>query len=198
MEFLRIVTEEEVLGTLLQIEYRTRDLKSQTAPSLHPIIERPNFESPAENAARAHVLWTFRAVLLRYLPPPDRVVWWAARLGEDEFRRLFVIREKDWEVFSARTFRLSVTAERFHGQEAGDPTRRQGIQALVQAARSDALDTRLILYAGTKDGPFTILDGNHRATALYIAHFLEERGHPFRPLTVFVGLSPLRITWQAA
>jgi hypothetical protein len=47
----------------------------------------------------------------------------------------------------------------------------------------------LILLASSREGPFTILEGNHTAVALYYRHFVDHPEIRWRACTSYVGIS---------
>jgi hypothetical protein len=148
---------------------------------LAALVSRPDFSNVNQNAARRRFLFSVRWPLLAQLPDP--LQWHIATMEQGDLEKLRLIRNCGWddkapdnmlgEVRFPMNFDLS-------GQEK--------ITAILQKVTAPDFDKTLVLVTQTTDGPFTILDGNHRATAMMVA----KRSGKFTEVNVkaFVGVSP--------
>ena len=66
----------------------------------------------------------------------------------------------------------------------------EGLRKFRESAGDKNHNLTLILIAPIKEGPFTILEGNHAAVGLYFRHFVDHPELPYPPHTSYVGISP--------
>jgi hypothetical protein len=174
-------TDDEVYCQFLRNE-RDRLRGDPKEGQLAALVSRPDFNDINQNAARRRFLFSVRWPLLAQLPDP--LQWHSATMEQGDLEKLRLIRNCGWddrapdnilgEVRFPMNFDLS-------GQEK--------ITAILQKiTTAPDFDKTLVLVAQTTDGPFTILDGNHRATAMMVA----ERSGKFTEVNVkaYVGVSP--------
>jgi hypothetical protein len=122
-------------------------------------------------------------------PLPADAKWYSAELERQDIRQLFIISSDDWTEISAGTFLVervlqSVNAGNF--QKADSARISKKITDKIGYLKSGGpCNSHLILVSSNSSGPFTLIEGNHRA----VAHF--ERG-TLVGLKVYLGVS-LRI-----
>jgi hypothetical protein len=94
---------------------------------------------------------------------PREAEWHDAEIEALDVAKLFLISVVDFGPFSRNTWSLDVTAQNY---SAGfyDPDHSVRFDKLLK--RSTPFDTRLVVVSDTWSGPFTIIDGNHRAVLL--------------------------------
>lgn len=137
------------------------------------LIDRPNVQNPAENAIRRLILGSWRDLLLNRIPADTN--WFRVQyLRETHLPQLFVIGSDDWrdpgdhnellKVGQRRNTRLALSPEDWHAP---------------------------LLWGHTKDGPFTILEGNNR-----LVNYAGEAARPPMEIVCFVGLSPSACVWH--
>jgi hypothetical protein len=139
------------------------------------LIDSPDLSNAAQNAERAELLYRDRGVILKEVPTEVDYVW--VLVEEADLEKLFILPSREWYLDTGGGFRLVDTpANLAAGREFRWGSYRQPINHL---ATVDALAPKLIRYdAGTTeevviliatnwDGPYTIIDGSHRAAALY-------------------------------
>lgn len=114
---------------------------------------------------------------------PEHVCWVSAWVEEIDIPRLYVIGSSDWkEVFG--TYRLSEIGAKVLTSEDDrhrHSSRIIGIGAAYATGR-EFEPVAMVSYSG--EGPFVVIDGNHRAVALYRIGLLVGR-------EVYLGLHPL-------
>jgi hypothetical protein len=147
-----------------------------------------NFKDPAENLARTELLFRHRGIILRELPYEMQ-----PELVEIEAADLYIVFTYDWYLDTGRTFRLIDTAANLAaGRGFLGPPGPQPIEHLSKVnsltpglASYDAVTTDevLILIAANSAGPLTIIDGTHRAAALYRNH-LTAPNIPWRGILI--------------
>ncbi|MCI0483727.1 MAG: hypothetical protein L0Y78_03990 [candidate division NC10 bacterium] len=164
------------------------------------VIQRPVLTSVRENRLRRQVLRFHRRDLWGALS--HRTEWWRAVIPPQEFRRLRVINYPTWTLLSRDTGRLSTAATVIaRGTVPARATGRWAHEA--RAVITNVLQIRdrlpeveihnqLILMGRPTGRLWTILEGNKRATALYIGHFLAKTA-PLPPaIRVLIGLTEER------
>ncbi len=174
------VTVHEVFATFCRSE-RDRitrfldDLKARgtlsasEADALRTAVERPDREDPRLRHLRMRAVYLVRAPLLGEIPPDT--LWYAvSHLEREHLGELRVIGRCGWDKPSHRNELEAVVACGAVGAEPVHP---------------ETWDRRLILWAHSRRGPYTILEGNHRLVALRSASPV-----PSLRVTVLVGLSP--------
>jgi hypothetical protein len=151
---------------------------SELGEDLVALIDHPNLDSPAENFFRIRLLYARRAPVLGEIPPDT--VWHSVRSVRlaDHLDELRVMRVSDW----------------IHSDLApADDRRLARIAAWRQKPLTDRPETwhPPVLWGHSKDGPFTIIEGNNRLTAL-----ASQEPESTFPIPAFVGLSALPCVWH--
>jgi hypothetical protein len=100
---------------------------------------------------------------------PRDAEWHDCEIEALDIPKLFLISVGDFGPFSRHTWSLEVTAKNYaSGFFDSDHIAR--FEKLVK--RQPPFDTRLVLVSDTLDGPYTIIDGNHRAVLLLVSNRL--------------------------
>jgi hypothetical protein len=155
-------------------------LPAGIAAANYELIWNPDFSSPEQNAARLTLLNLYRnrAPIISCLPcEPDAKL---VDIAPDELQDLYLVPSSDWYTHTGGTFRL-IDAPANIGLD-----RRPKIEALKrQLVDYDATTTTdlLILISASSAGPYTIIDGNNRAIALYEMHRLTPN-MPWRAMLI--------------
>jgi hypothetical protein len=146
------------------------------------------------NQRRKLLLRRIRAPILDRLPV--NVECTEVLVGEEDLEDLFIIPVSDWYADTGGTFRLLDTVENLQpgricdvGQGPQPLDHFDKVERMVAYLASDDAtrhEEYLVLIATTGEGPFTIIDGTHRATALLRMHRLE----PNLPWRAFLMQSP--------
>ncbi|HEY6641085.1 MAG TPA: hypothetical protein VIZ63_02995 [Povalibacter sp.] len=137
------------------------------------LIVSPSLSSERENRIRAKFLWALREPLLTHVPGDTR--WFAVtHLRRQHFPELHAINHPAWTSPNDRNELLNVACRR--------PERLKSEPSAWAPP---------ILWGHQKSGPFTILEGNHRLTAL--AGSIDP---PEFSLAVYVGLSDGKCLWH--
>jgi len=146
------------------------------------------------NLRRKLLLRRIRAGILDRLPAEVECA--EVLVGEEDLEDLFIIPVVDWYADTGGTFRLLDTEQNLqpgrHCDLGGGPQPVEHFAKVQRQVTYFATDdpTRpeeyLLLIATTEKGPFTIIDGTHRATALLRMHRIE----PNLPWKAFLMRSP--------
>ena len=161
----------EVWLAFLRAEWDS--MRNVTARHDRSLIDKPDLDSLAQNDLRRRILGAWRDPLLLRIPGDTR--WHRVRfLNDAHLDDLLVIGSSDWVDGSDRNELRRVAARR--PQELRTPP---------------ANWSQPVLWSHDQDGPFSILEGNHRLTGYVVTPALG-------PLHVecFVGLSPTPCIWH--
>jgi hypothetical protein len=158
MDFLGPASRDELVLTWLSSEW------DRTHP-LRQIIDHPDLSDPAQNTTRAQMLFSNRGVILQELPYEMQPEW--VNIQEDDLANLYIIPCREWYLDTGRSFRLAdVPANLRAGRHPIDHLAKVDAITLSLAA-ADTICEALILIAADRAGPIMIIDGTHRAAALY-------------------------------
>ncbi len=137
------------------------------------LLDRANLEDPVQNSLRASLLWQVRGMLWQHVPSDTE--WFEVRhLTGVHFGQLLNIHHLDWS-------RLTATN-----------TLEEVAQVQPEPLRGVPDEWQPILWAHDQDGPFTILEGNHRLTALAGAAVERQNSR----MIAYVGLSGKPCGWH--
>ncbi len=167
------VTINQVYHSLLKGEF-IRCIKTfgQHAETNRGIIDNPDFGNESQNCIRAMLL-SFRLPLLYKIP--FSTVWYkVVSLNESHLNELIVIGRCEWDSDNDRNELFNVS-------------KRKKIELLSQPPEWDPP----VLWGHTKNGPFTIIEGNHRFVALASV----ENNIKFN-LPCYIGLSTDPCHWH--
>jgi hypothetical protein len=136
------------------------------------ITDAADLSSPLENNIRATMLMTIRAGLLLQIPA-DTVWLRVQHLRGPHLRQLHAVNHGDWiapgDMNELEAVAVRATQPCYEPTEAWEP----------------------ILWGHDRRGPFTILEGNHRLTAL-----MRSPSRHDVELVAYVGLSPSPCGWH--
>lgn len=96
---------------------------------------------------------------------PRDAEWHDAEIEAHDVANLFLISVGDLGPFSSNTWSLEVTAKNY-SSGFHDPDHSIRFEKLLK--RPMPFDTRLVVVSDTLSGPFTVIDGNHRAVLLLV------------------------------
>lgn len=174
-----MTTDDEVYCQFLRSELHR--LPGSARANYSALVKNPDIKDIGQNCQRRFGLFDLRYPLLSQLPAP--LDWHIGALQPGDLEKLRLIRNCGWD-------------DKAPGNELGNvrfPTAfpqndQKKILAILESLAAPDSDKTLILIAQGTGGPFTILDGNHRATAMMIA----KRKGTFTEADVkaYVGVSP--------
>jgi hypothetical protein len=130
------------------------------------LIDNPDLASQEENQKRYDLLNTTRGLITRELPGDVTPKW--VLIEESDLPDLFIVAADTWYQDTGGSYRLVGTAQNM-GPDKGNNFERVAAQsACMQDYDSVTTNEIIILVAPDPAGPFTIIDGNHRAIYLYL------------------------------
>lgn len=145
-------------------------------PSDRGIIDNANLADATENARRKWLL-RHRAVILNEIPPGAPA--FHVLLEEADLPNLYIVPTGDWYLDTGSSFRLVDTPANLRQGRQADPGLQLGpiehydkvrAKAQYMSTHGIAADEVLIIISPGGAGPYTIIDGTHRAAALYGEH----------------------------
>lgn len=142
------------------------------APAIAALLDNADLNDSDENRARLRLLYLIRSMFVVEIPP-DTVWYEVQNMTHDDLGELHAVNYGNWNNPADRNELFKVAA-------------RKRLQ--IKAPPPDWEPP--ILWGHSQDGPFTILEGNHRLTA-YAASESKDLNIP-----VLIGLSPLRCVWH--
>lgn len=163
--------------------------KFQLPDEARPLIDNPDLNDPAQNAERARILHHYRSFILDYIP--GDASYRHVQLEQDDLPKLFLLTCWDWFLDTGRMYALANTlAHLKHGRGGNIGGKREAVDHLrtVEQKRQylrdhESSDEYLILVATKDSGPYTIIDGTHRAAALLIEH-QEKTNMPWSAILI--------------
>ncbi|MBI3963525.1 MAG: hypothetical protein HY341_00850 [Candidatus Kerfeldbacteria bacterium] len=194
----RAVLFDEVIWAWLASEWTYTVRKVPGAD--RRLIDAANFRSAKENAARRALLDVRRGNLLDALPATT--AWSLVQLQRKDIPLLSILPSFDWYLDTGGTFRLLDTRTHLcsgHGYVDEHGTRQpilheEHVRDILRkrtARPADWAAEPIVIVAATTGGPWTIIDGTHRASA-YLRTAMDA------PLAAYRGYSRLmrRYGWH--
>jgi len=164
----RRVGGEEVVAAWLKYEYQNRaDFKAMVdnqIPQYVGIITNPNLSNAIENQARLSILTQYRP----FVSSITAADWWVAEIDKEDFTGLKLIDSGDWRFITDGTLDPTRAAEKIDE----DASLRSGIYSrqvnfiLGRYKQLSLSSSKITLVGADKEGPFTVVDGVHRAVAM--------------------------------
>jgi hypothetical protein len=158
------------------------------------LVEIPRFDDSQLNDARWQALHSYRSPILD--PIPSGSSYKIVEIEESDLQKLYIIPVYDWFMDTGKSFKLLDTLNNLQpgrgtSLEGADPqihhhadVQRKG--PYINPAADGFADEYITIVASSTEGPFTIIDGTHRATALLQKHQRE----PSLPWRAFLVESP--------
>jgi hypothetical protein len=189
-----MILEETTRDYLNLVWLKSEAWKLNLSDAQRALIEQADLNNAAQNAARHELLQGYRGPVVDQIPTDAR--YWHVRIEEDDLPSLYLITVWDWFLDAGRTFKLIDTEAHLQPGRGGTVTgSRQDIYhhqdveakaAYVQTYDAETSDEHLIMVATSTEGPYTIIDGTHRACALY----LQNRSNSNMPWRGILIASP--------
>ncbi len=185
MKRLRRVPEYEVIAEFLRNEFYQNEFH-EDRDRFEKLVMEPDLASASENALRRALLFRRRGHMWRELPADTQ--WWQVELEPADVSLIRVFPRAQWRKVSDGSFQLTDIVRRIRTQHFTGKTRSfiSKVKSLSYRLRYEHDNSCVLLIGIDEARPMTILEGNHRLTALLLAEpsLLSAR---FRVLT---GFSP--------
>jgi hypothetical protein len=187
MIFMGPATRDDVNLYWLRSEWSKLHLPDEA----RRLIDNPDLNDPAQNAERSRILRNYRGFVLDYIPADAR--YRHVQVEEEDLPKLFFLTCWDWFLDTGRTFALTNTLTHLqHGRGGDIAGKRESVDHLrtveekipyIRNYQADVSDEYLILVASKDSGPYTIIDGTHRAAALLMEH-QQKPNTPWRAILI--------------
>jgi hypothetical protein len=175
-EWVSVSVHEVVLAWLRAergIYFQTHQIGGEQNAAI--LLDRPDLTNTDHNRDRFKILNTTRHLFIGELPPD--VDWYrVTSMTNDDLHQLHAVYYDGWNDPSGRDDNNILTVAR----------RQEPITLMT----SPDLWESPILLGHSKNGPFSILEGNHRLTA-YV-----QSGQTNLDIPVYIGLSQLKCYWN--
>jgi hypothetical protein len=136
------------------------------------LLDAPNLNDPEQNHDRLRLAYVIRSRFIREIPPDT--VWYEVRyLTDKELPELYVVAHAAWMDLADNNELFKVAARKREQLSTESPNW-----------------APIILWGHDKNGPFTIIEGNHRLVAY------AGSGKRGLKIPVFVGLSRTPCFWH--
>ena len=148
----------------------------------------PDLSDPTQNRQRKEFLWRRRSPLLDRLP--SGVAWYKGCLDDDDLLELRAPARCGWEELCPGGLLRRLRYPDGVDALSPDLARRAGqrIPALTDYVKREDFDPELILICVGTSGPYTLIDGTHRAAAMFLSS--RETGATYVGGPTYIGASP--------
>ncbi len=166
---IRPISEQEVVAEFLRNEFFRREF-DRYREHFAGLVWNPDFASEEENRLRRALLFLRRGRLWRELPADTE--WWEVALSPGGLSSLRVFPRSHWLRFARNGFYLEEMIGRIAKWVESNPS--DPFAMKIRSLRNsfsiaNEARTSVILIGGKSQGPFTIIEGNHRMAACLIS-----------------------------
>lgn len=185
MKILDKVSKDKVYAAWLKSEL-FKYKEAGIAPTDEKIIVNPDFANEEENKRREELLLSRRKPIIETLPAD--ITWHEILIQEDDLGKTYIIPVHDWFLDTGKTFQLiNVKHNLKHKRGNKLPGRVNEFDHLSSVIEKgqflDKNSDRIIFVSSNASGPFTIIDGVHRACCL-------ARNDKYADFYGYLGVSP--------
>jgi hypothetical protein len=184
MQIIKQVPFEAVVHAWLKAEWYGEFFNPVRNYVPQALIDDDDFNNQQNNELRYWLLRALRFNMLETLPPG--ITWYSATYDSADIRRTFIVPSNDWGPISGNTYQPYVIMQNI----ARDPNSTDAHAVKIKNIRASlpTIDRRLIFVASDMNSLLTIIEGNHRAVAIFADAL--DRGAPDPIIAeVFVGVS---------
>lgn len=181
MRIIRKEAVDHVIHAWLKAEWIKHGY-DKSFPQYQNLVDHPEFDDLQQNAIRLQLLRQTRVNILAFIPADT--VWYVAAFEQDDLGRTYHIASADWLPITNGTYQLSNTLLNFDSQHE----HASWIRELHATLPNPVVDPKPIIIGSSLHSPMSIIEGNHRASALLKYDEVNPSG---RLLTeVHLGVSP--------
>lgn len=185
---LRGATQHEVIGEFLRTDFQGPEFNDYRQ-SLAKVVDSPNYNDAIENATRLALFYLRHGSLWRELPKDTE--WFETELGAVHFDRIRVFPRAQWRKLARGDYSLPRIIKSIRSGEAAESADLAFLNKIedLQQKDSHVKDRGAIILIGTShNGPWTVLDGNHRLVAAILSS-----PNSVEHVRCFCGVSPRMI-----
>lgn len=161
MKIIKQISIEEVVLEWLQAEWYKSyydDLRKQ----YNYLVVDPHLTDSKENALRKDILFRVRHNIIAALYNLS-VTWQRVSLETADIARLFIIPASDWYTITGKTFQLQNVPQQVEEDLVGHKA--SILHQLEKLQKGEKLNNKIIVIGSSEDN-LTIIEGNHRMSAL--------------------------------
>lgn len=195
----------EVLAEWVRREYDKRKRNGKVPHWFEEsLLDDNDYSDPIKNGKRLGFLG-YRSVLIGTIPLDTE--WFKVDVEKEDLKSVYIIKEMYWGFLTKNTGKISDAVKYFRKYyddpssipKITDPKQEKFFKELIGRIGEfrkrtinslSQLNLNLILIASSKEGPFTLLEGNKTALGLYLRYFIDEPNVDFQPFSSYVGISP--------
>jgi O-antigen/teichoic acid export membrane protein len=184
LHILRSLSEPEVIAFFLQSEFHHPEFKEYQ--EFRHLLMQPDFRNERENALRRALLFLRRGAMWRELPADTR--WFQVSLAPEDLARIRFFPRAQWRRVAKGSFYLTDMIEtlRLKWQETSNNEFFHKLHRMTNLVQGRLVNPTVLLIGVDRNGPLTILDGNHRVAAAMLAEPPASLEH----FQFICGLSP--------
>jgi hypothetical protein len=185
MQIIRQVPFEAVIQAWLKAEWYGDFFNPIRNYIPQALIDDEDFNNQQNNDLRYWPLRALRFNMLETLPPGIR--WYSTTYDSADIRRTFIVPSNDWGPISRNSYQPYAIMQNL--AQNPNSTDAHAVKIRDIMASLPTIDRRLILVTSDINSLLTLIEGNHRAIAIFADAL--DRGAPDPIVTeVFVGVSP--------
>jgi O-antigen/teichoic acid export membrane protein len=184
MRKIRALSENEVIAEFLKSDFHSPEFEDHQ--KLGRLVTSPNLDDDRENLLRRALLFLRHGALWRELPKSTD--WFEVEVRLDDQERIRMFPRAQWRKLARGNFAMTEVAKSITGGASRDLREKTfvtKIESLSDQLRQDVPVGTVLLIAINENGPFTILDGNHRTMAALLVS-----PETVQKLRFFCGFSP--------
>ncbi len=184
MQIIKQVPFEAVIQAWLKAEWYGEFFNPIRSYVPQALIDDEDFNNQQNNELRYWLLRALRFNMLETLPPG--ITWYSATYDSADIGRTFIVPSNDWGPISGNTYQPYAIVQNI----AQDPNSTYAHAVKIRDIRASlsTIDRRPIFVASDINSLLTIIEGNHRAVAIFADAL--DRGAPDPIIAeVFVGVS---------
>lgn len=187
MKITKPISVVEVESEFLKAEWY-KDVFNPVRADYDTLVKGKDFINEGNNRIRKSLLWQWRLPLLQRLPFQD-IHWYLACPEPNEFDNFLIIKEIGWVTTFGTTKRLEDVAKAIRNGLRDQGVGFDIIDSIKKNIGSHPFEEKLILISTTINGPYTVIEGNHRAVAFQIK-LQEDNNDSHLPKEVILGIAP--------
>lgn len=191
MKIIKQIPFDLVVQSWLQSEWYLPNFDPIRDQVPQSIINSNNLHNLQENQVRLNTLRALREPMID--PLPQDIIWYTATFDKEDINRTFIVPSGDWGKVSNNTYHPLKIMENLSLEDVHT----KKITGIKASLPKKLIDKRLILVASEINSVCTIIEGNHRAVAIFMDALERNLPNPIID-EVFVGISPnlLDYTWH--
>ena len=182
-QFGEQVSFDIIVHAWLQNEWYKPQYNAKRAKIPASLITEPDFQSHDQNILRLELLKFTRRPMID--PIPGNTVWYKIQIDKTDLERIFHIPSADWWDISNNTYHVSETIKNIDSNKnhAGQ------IREIITTLGEREINDDLILVASNPASKFTVIEGNHRFSAMVYKTVIED-SRPIVAKNAMIGISP--------